>query len=232
MADVNTTVEPEDAHRSETAPTAADPGLSLYLALHRAFHYFNEHLFEKSLPPCLITLQRSRVARGTFDPARFEARFGDGSIDELSLNPDAFLNRTDREILSTLVHEQVHLWQRYFGAPSKAVAHNREWVVKMESIGLIPSSTGAPGGKQTGPRVSHYIQPNGPFDIACTALLAGDFQLSWQSLVRPRPMRTTRRPMRFRCPVCRQSAVGRDGNLLACGRCDVDMVPDDRVDVI
>jgi hypothetical protein len=33
----------------------------------------------------------------------------------------------------------------------------------MEEVGLIPSSTGAPGGKRTGQSMSHYIDPDGKF---------------------------------------------------------------------
>jgi hypothetical protein len=51
-------------------------------------------------------------------------------------------------VLSTLVHEQAHLWQHHFGKPGRGRYHNREWAAKMVEIGLIPSATGEPGGKQ------------------------------------------------------------------------------------
>jgi hypothetical protein len=43
----------------------------------------------------------------------------------------------------------------------------------MEAIGLMPSSTGAPGGKRIGDRVSHWIVPDGP--------LTSPARLSWPS---------------------------------------------------
>jgi hypothetical protein len=49
----------------------------------------------------------------------------------------------------------------------------------MEAIGLMPSSTGALGGKRTGDRVSHWIVPGGPFDLACQAFLAEQEGLLW-----------------------------------------------------
>ena len=49
-----------------------------------------------------------------------------------------------------LVHEMTHLEQEEYGKPGKKGHHNREWVGLMERVGLIPSDTGAPGGKQTG----------------------------------------------------------------------------------
>jgi hypothetical protein len=40
----------------------------------------------------------------------------------------------------------------------------------MLAVGLIPSDTGKPGGKQTGQRMTHYIEPEGQFDRACREL--------------------------------------------------------------
>ena len=96
-----------------------DPTHATYEALREAFDHFNERLFEKCLPDCLVTLQRKRGAKGYFCFSRFGERSGDKVIDEISLNPATFLKRTDREIVSTLVHEQVHQWQYHFGKPGR-----------------------------------------------------------------------------------------------------------------
>jgi hypothetical protein len=45
-------------------------------------------------------------------------------------------------ILSTLVHEMVHVWQETYGNPSRRGYHNRQWAEKMREVGLQPSSTG------------------------------------------------------------------------------------------
>jgi hypothetical protein len=50
--------------------------------------------------------------------------------------------------------------------------HNKEWAVKMRAIGLIPTHTGEPGGKETGQKVTHAIAPGGRFKRACSAFLA------------------------------------------------------------
>jgi len=55
-----------------------------------------------------------------------------------------------------------HLEQHHFGKPSGAY-HNKEWAKMMHAVGLMPSNTGKPGGKQTGQTVSHYIVTGGPF---------------------------------------------------------------------
>jgi predicted SprT family Zn-dependent metalloprotease len=71
-------------------------------------------------------------------------------VDELALNPDNFEDRTDEQIMSTLLHEMCHCWQYYFGEPSRGGYHNREWASKMKEVGLHPSDNEKPGGKETG----------------------------------------------------------------------------------
>lgn len=150
----------------------------MYSALQRAFDHFNERLFEGVLPPCLITLRSSRRQRGYHHAERFIS--ADGIIiHELGLHPDHFTLHPLEVSLSTLVHEMVHHWQECFGKPTRSNHHNREWVAKMETIGLIPSDSGLPEGKQTGRRVGHYIEPNGSYVKACTELLAQGFALPW-----------------------------------------------------
>ncbi len=171
------------------------PTLSMDSALHRAFDHFNEQLFDNELPPCLITLRSSRRQRGYHHAERFISR--DGTIThELGVHPGYFTLNPLEVALSTLVHEMVHHWQECFGRPSRSNHHNREWVGKMEAIGLVPSDTGLPDGKQTGRRVTHYIQPDGPFARACGDLRATGFKLPWFDRHAP--------PIRNRLPKCRR----------------------------
>ena len=53
----------------------------------------------------------SPLARGYFASRRFKTRNGDAFIDEIALNPTYFAERTTKEILSTLAHEMVHVWE-------------------------------------------------------------------------------------------------------------------------
>ena len=152
-----------------------------YRTLQEAYDFFNLALFDGLLPQVLITLQRHPRALGYFSAGRFQSR-GDASqhIHEIALNPDGFTGNKDEDILSTLVHEMVHVWQQENGKPGRGRYHNREWAFKMCSIGLMPSSTGKPGGMVTGETVSHYILEGGQFAVACGAFLKG-FRLSWES---------------------------------------------------
>ena len=59
-----------------------------------------------------------------------------------------------------------HLWQWDFGNPSRNGYHNKEWAAKMKELGLIPSNTGKPGGKETGQKMTHYIEEGGRYQKA------------------------------------------------------------------
>jgi len=155
------------------------PTEEAYEELQKAFDFFNDEFFEGMLPACMLTFQREKHTMGYFSPERFVRRDNGLRTDEISLNPAMFAGFPMVEILQTVVHEQCHAWQHHFGTPSRQCYHNREWADKMESIGLIPSSTGRPGGNRTGQKMADYIQPGGRMEIAVKKLLATGFAISW-----------------------------------------------------
>lgn len=156
----------------------SSPTVAFYGELQRAYDHFNQALFNSQLPPCLITLRSSGRVYGYHQKDRFVNREGQ-TLNELGLHAGYFTVRPVEEVLSTLVHEMVHHWQDCFGHPSKSNPHNREWARKMREVGLEPSSTGLPNGKDTGQMVSHYIQPEGKFIKSCKELIAGGYELPW-----------------------------------------------------
>ena len=140
-------------------------------------------------------------------------------------HPDGFAGNTDEEILSTLVHEQVHCWQYTHGKPSRGRYHNREWAAKMKEIGLQPSDTGKPGGRETGQRVSHYIITQGPFAVACKKLQAHGFQLHWQSATTGAHGKGKQASKtKFTCPDCGQNVWGKPGAQVRCDFCSAKMM--------
>lgn len=152
-----------------------------YRTLQEAYDYFNVALFDGSLPQVLITLQRHHRALGYFSARRFQSRSHvRRHVHEVALNPDGFTGNTDEDILSTLAHEMVHVWQLENGHPGRGRYHNREWALKMCCIGLMPSATGRPGGAVTGESMSHYILDVGGFSTACKAFLSKS-RLAWES---------------------------------------------------
>ncbi|RMX08164.1 sprT domain-containing protein [Corticibacter populi] len=149
-----------------------------YDELQRAYDHFNERLFGNGLPACLITLQREKRTCGYFSAQRWASMDG-RTTDEIAMNPAYFAVTPIVETMQTLVHEMVHLWQYHFGKPGRGRYHNGEWANKMEAIGLMPSSTGKPGGARTGDHMADYAIEGGPFLAACEELLTQSFQISW-----------------------------------------------------
>jgi hypothetical protein len=99
------------------------PTQETYAQLQQAYEWFNDRLFQGALPNCLITLQRHKGTYGYFSADRFSRR--DGShTDEIALNPEHFRHRGVTNILSTLAHEIVHLWQHHYGKPGRGRYHN------------------------------------------------------------------------------------------------------------
>ena len=157
----------------------SNPTTQAYAELSLAYAIFNARLFNGALPTCLITLQREKRSYGYFSSQRFES--GQGEVtDEIALNPEFFGAVPVLETLQTLVHEMCHLWQFHFGTPGRGRYHNEEWASKMEAIGLMPSSTGHPGGRRTGDHMSDYVLPGGRFEQAVAHLVSEKgFTLTW-----------------------------------------------------
>ena len=205
-----------------------------YGTLQDAYDHFNCALFEGRLPQVLITLQRHAHARGYFSRNRFRGRNrASEHVHEVALNPDSFGGRSDEDILSTLVHEMAHVWQQEYGHPGRGRYHNREWAAFMYSIGLMPSTTGEPGGAVTGDRVSHYILHGGPFSGACGAFLE-KYCLAWEAAADSAGSHSGNRAVvgndrnvagnsqtrtKFTCPNCGLNAWAKPDAVLDCHSC-------------
>ncbi len=141
-----------------------------FTALNQAYKYFNEVLFNNSLPGCILNFSRKKNTHGFLAPERWRRVDGEAKyVHEISLTPYTFY-RPLKEVFSTLVHEMVHLWQWEFGKPSRNGYHNKQWTAKMEEIGLIPSDTGMKGGNKVGQKMSHYILSGGMYEKAFDAI--------------------------------------------------------------
>jgi len=192
--------------------------LTEYTEFQDAFDFFNRQLFDGGLPEALVTLQRKARSRGYFHAERFASRANqENLVSEIALNPNYFEERTDTEILSTLVHEMCHLW-RDGQRRIRSGYHDKLWGSKMKEVGLYPSSTASVGGKETGYRVSHYIMPNGRFASQCAAFLDSGHRLNWQSQV-GRKARANNTRQKYQCRSCGLSAWAKPKAELLCGFC-------------
>jgi hypothetical protein len=207
-------------HRTaQNGRAARDQPTQEYGAFEQAFDFFNAELFEGKLSPVLITLTRKTQTRGYYSAKKFETRDAKAQADEIALNPVEFRGRTDEQILSTLVHEMTHHWQHQFGKPSRGRYHNAEWADKTETLGLMPSDTGLPGGGRRGQAMTHYILDDGPFARACKRLLDGGFVLTWQDPGTPRATQPGKNKVKFTCSQCGQNAWAKPGTQLVCAAC-------------
>jgi hypothetical protein len=214
--------------------TKFQPTKEQFTAFQGMFDFFNASLFSGELPSVLLNLSRKARTLGFFCANRWQ-RSGNSSerTHEISLNPLYLATRSPSEAASTLVHEMAHLWQQDRGNPSRRGYHNREWAAKMESLGLIPSDTGLPGGRRVGQQMTHYIIATGAFsDVFQT--MPGHCLLPWQP-VEPKgngvskPKVTgpdgiqlldkSRNKTKYTCPLCGINAWGKPGLNLLCGDC-------------
>ncbi len=216
------------------------PTEEAYSDLIFAYAFFNDQLFEGKLSAPLITLARKPRMLGAFAPKRFQNRDGD-IAHEIILNPHYLSQREDFDTLSTLAHEMAHQWREDFGpTPSgkrRGGYHDAEWADCMERIGLMPSHTGKPGGKRTGPRVSHYVINGGPFEFAARKLLSKGFVIRWADrlIMKTDPAASadddgspeTKKPkdrVKFTCVTCGLNAWAKPSAALKCSPCDEELV--------
>lgn len=205
------------------------PTKDTYTELDRAYGYFNKALFASQLPGCLITMARHKKAYGYFWGGTWTDANQTAVTDEIALNPDHLRDRSTAESLSTLVHEMCHLKQHHFGKPSRSGYHNKEWALMMEEVGLIPSSTGEPGGKKTGQKVSHYIEPRGPFDVICGAFIESGFEIPWIALTggdEELRKKKAASKTKYTCSACGVNAWAKPDTALICGECEEVMEPE------
>jgi hypothetical protein len=222
-----TTIVP--ANPNGNLPAAAITPIE-YAGLQVAYNHFNVQLFNGRLPDVMITYQRRGNSRGFYGHERFAGRLEPGLRHELALNPDHFIGRSDREICSTLGHEQVHVWQFAYGKPSRRGYHNKEWAAKMIEIGLMPSSTGAAGGNKTGQRMTHFIIDGGLFDRAFGLLAISGWKLNLQSAPEGRDRKPPDPRVKFRCPDCGTSLRSGYDALPLCAPCGRFFLPPHRTE--
>ena len=206
------------SHETEAKP---NPTAEQFEAYRNLYAYFNRELFDGRLSPVILNFSRLAKTYGFFSPERWVS--GESVTHEISLNPSYLSTRPAREVVSTLVHEMAHLWQQECGKPSRRGYHNAEWAAKMEAIGLMPSSTGAPGGKRVGQHMTHYIIEGGPFAKAFERM-PSEYLLPWatrEELPKERTAAKKRTKVKYTCPECGANVWGKPKLSVACGECGV-----------
>ena len=111
-----------------------------YIALQKAYAYFNKLYFDEELPEVFFLFDyHVKKATGFFAPDKMQFNEDETAVNVISLNPD-FLNRTVYEVVGTLVHEMCHVWewQNKKKKPSSVRNyHSKVWQDKMSSCDLV-----------------------------------------------------------------------------------------------
>ena len=110
-----------------------------------------------------------------------------------------------------------------FGKRPARAYHDKQWAAKMKSLGLMPSTTGMVGGKETGTSMQHYIIPDGLFVHTFTSLAATGWKLNLQSAVMAGGTKAPSSKVKFSCPQCVQNAWGKPDLAVTCTLCQLPM---------
>ena len=164
------------------------PTIEAYGDLEGGYDFFNEFLFVRAfdvrLPNVMLTMPKHKRYQGYFQHRSWSSAAGKHvCASEIALNPEFFDSL--QEVCQTLVHEMVHLAQaespEVFGKPSPRAYHNRDFARSMIKVGLMPSSTGLPGGKMTGVGMREYVIAGGPFARAYEQFVRNGYEIRWSS---------------------------------------------------
>jgi hypothetical protein len=194
-----------------------EPTETQFTAYQQMFDYFNSRLFENSLPKCMLSFSRRRSSSHTLFTAGQWCEEVGSVTPEISLNLKQLCEDEPRKVMAMLVAQMVHLWQEIYGQPSQKGYYNREWAEKMAAIGLIPSATGSPGGRQTGRGIKPCIEEKGQFEQAFREMPV-DFFLPF----RPSAFEGKKRngysiKVMYRCTGCGAKVWGKGGLEIFCG---------------
>lgn len=197
------------------------PTIETYGDFQLAYMHLNLALFGGALPDVIFTLARTRHANGYIIPEGFNTTINGETVAEIGLNPETFLRRTAKEILSTIAHEMVHLHQFLNGKPSPHGYHNRQFADMMQAVGLTASDTGKPGGNPTGQNMSHYINPGEAFDRAADDLIARGWEIRYTAPEmsdddKARKVQRKASKTKYTCPECGANAWAKPGMQLLC----------------
>jgi len=227
------------------------PTLEAHNECQVAFDFLNQKLFKPTfgveLPNVMLNLPYSARYLGVFIPDLWVKSSDEAKkYSSIGLNLHALVD--DLQILQVLAHEAVHLGQEVypdaFGKPCKNGWHGNSFAKAMNKIGLIVSSTGKPGGKTTGYRMSDYVLPGGLFEAVFDDFKQAGHQFSWCiRLGQQGPIsepddisldldRTTdkvkerkrRSKTKYTCDNCQINAWAKPGVRLNCGACDVALI--------
>lgn len=222
---------------------STNPTIEQFSTLEKMYETLNKELFNGQLPACVLLLARRKKREAAFFAPNTWRGQEDKQykISEITLTHQR-LGEPPMVLFSDLLHEMCHLWQHVYGKPSRGGYHNREWADKMISVGLQPSDTGAPGGKETGQSMDDYVIEGGRYERLMKSMedsgqlpyitleaeisriqrgLESDIELTEDQEARLAvAAQKNRSKTPYICPSCDTKVWGKPSLHIMCGTCD------------
>ncbi len=104
------------------------PTLYQISTLEQGFNLLNKNFFENKLPHVIINKQHNK-SPGYFLPNRWKAKKGSSEVHEINLTPSLMIGN-NKAIISTLLHEMIHLWQYCIGKAPRQGYHDNNGLTK------------------------------------------------------------------------------------------------------
>ena len=214
-------------------PKPKQPTLQTFQTAQAAFDFFNKRFWNNKLPPVMFLLHRKSSSAGYYREDSFRKINGQGTLPELSVSP---CQLKEKDVMQTILHEMCHHWQACFGDTGSRGYHNTEWATEMQRVELMPSTTGEPGGKTTGFKMSDYPIKGGAFNAAMRDWKKTREKFEWFSPPEPKKTRQAAEPTtageksvasktKFSC-TCGLNAWAKPTAHLVCGDCSTTMTPE------
>lgn len=195
--------------------------LKLFGALQGAYNYFKVRLFKDRLSPAVLTLNRNTRSGGYYMRSAWVDET-QNVLPEINISP-ATLQLSPLDVMSILVHEMTHHFQHLHGNPGRAGYHNKEFAKFMFCLGLQCSSTGEPGGKQTGERMSHFVLPGGTFHNAFEQM-PNEYLLPFKDFNLQKKFTSfsiKKIKIKYQCTGCGINVWGKPNLHIVCEQCDM-----------
>ena len=204
-----------------------DPTRVHYAMLSGAFTAINDELFSGRLPFALITNARKNSRTAGYFRAETWVKPSDearkDTKDEIAINGEHFAEVGPKGVLAMMCHEMTHQWQHHYGTTPRAGYHDRQWSDRMLRLGLQTTTTGKPGGKTTGQRMSQMIIPGAAFEALANRLTGPPLHWTYEYAKDPDPQKPTPprkavSKLRYTCPTCGTNIWGKPGLIVMCAQ--------------
>ena len=191
----------------------------------------NAEYFENKLEEPIITIQSTPKAYGHVTVAKAWHRADGGQRHELNVGAGT-LDRPIESVVSTVLHEMVHLWNLQIGVQDCSrggTYHNKRFKVAAESHGLCVAHSEKYGWSHTSPseELLDFVLVHGLTDILINRNEYTGFQVpgtGTHSGVEEGPARKKSSTRKYLCPCCGMSVRATKTVRVKCMDCDEPMM--------